>query len=219
MTPAIGADVNPVKHACVAYKSAESEDREWRDGPVHCYSNPILGGHCGTSKTLQGHMKGLLLAQTMLSRQATKKRQAQQRCFRESRGKQKRVYTSYLEGDEMEGGQRVRLVSRPMQQNIFWDESEGWILDVRELLQPSPQLTDPNVGDTSDKPLMENGIPSDVEDQKSRGLGKECCHKNCLNSRRSRTDLDSGLTETVQRPCNANVKLPWHTEKRVWTLL
>ncbi|XP_016099374.1 uncharacterized protein [Sinocyclocheilus grahami] len=137
-------------------------------------------------------MKGPLLAQTMLSRQATKKQQAQQRCFRESRGKQKRVYTSYLEGDEMEGGQRVRLVSRPMQQNIFWDESEGRILDVREMLQPSPQLTDPNVGDTSDKPLMENGIPSDVENQKSRGLGKECCHKNCLNSRRSRTDLDSG---------------------------
>ncbi len=64
-----------------------------------------------------------------------------------------------VEGDEMEGGQRVRLVSRPMQQNIFWDESEGQILDVRELLQPSPQVTDPNVGDTmSDKPLMENGI-------------------------------------------------------------
>ncbi|RXN11334.1 hypothetical protein ROHU_030060 [Labeo rohita] len=116
-----------------------AKDREWRDGPVHCYSTPSLGGHCGTSKTLQGHMKGLLLAQTMLSRQATKKRQAQQRCFRESRRKQKRVYTSCPEGDEREGRQRVRLVSRPMQQNIFWDESEGQILDIRELLQPSPR--------------------------------------------------------------------------------
>ncbi|KAK2878582.1 hypothetical protein Q8A67_019373 [Cirrhinus molitorella] len=74
-------------------------------------------------------MKGLLLAQTMFSRQATKKRQAQQRCFRESRGKQKRVYTSYLGGDETEGRQRVWLVSRPVQQNIFWDESEGEILE------------------------------------------------------------------------------------------
>ncbi|KTF71065.1 hypothetical protein cypCar_00043833 [Cyprinus carpio] len=114
-------------------------------------------------------MKGLLLAQTMLSRQATKKWQAQQRCFRESRGKQKRVYTTYLEGDVMEGRQRVRLVSRPMQQNIFWDESEGRLLDVRELLQPSPQLTDQNMGDTmSDKPLIENGIPPEVKDQKCR---------------------------------------------------
>lgn len=42
-------------------------------------------------------MKGVLLAQTMLSRQATKKRQAQQRCFRERRGKSMRGYTSYGE--------------------------------------------------------------------------------------------------------------------------
>lgn len=59
----------------------------------------------------------------------------------------------------MEGGQKVCLVSRPMQQNIFWNLSEGQILDVRELLQPSPQVTDPNMGDTmSDKSLMENVI-------------------------------------------------------------
>ncbi|XP_067223344.1 uncharacterized protein [Chanodichthys erythropterus] len=127
MTLVTGADVNPVKHAHMAYKAAESEDTEWRDGPVHCYSTPSLEGHCGTSNTLQGHMKGLLLAQTMLSRQATKKWQAQQKCFRERRGKSKRVYTSYVEGDEMERNQRVRLVSRPMQQNVFWDEFEGQI--------------------------------------------------------------------------------------------
>lgn len=112
----------------------------------------------------------------------------------------------------MEGRQRVRLVSRPMQQNIFWDESEGRLLDVRELLQPSPQLTDQNMGDTmSDKPLIENGIPPEVKDQKCRGLGKECCHKNSLNSPRSRTNLDKGVTGTLQRNCNANMLL-WHSE-------
>lgn len=68
-----------------------------------------------------------------------------------------------VEGDEMERNQRVRLVSRPMQQNVFWDEFEGQILDVRELLQPSPQLTDPNVGDMmSHKPLMANEIPPKI---------------------------------------------------------
>ncbi|XP_077094557.1 uncharacterized protein LOC143746551 isoform X3 [Siphateles boraxobius] len=187
---ATGAEVNPAKHARMACKTEESEDTEWRDGPVHCYSTPSLGGHCGTSNTLQqGHMKGVLLAQTMLCRQATKKRQAQQRCFRERRGKSNRGYTSYVEGEEMERSQRVRIVSRLMQQNVFWDEFEGRILDVRELLQPSPQLTDPNLGDMSDKPLMANGIRPEVEDQKCEGLGKESHHKN-PHSPKSITNLD-----------------------------
>ncbi|XP_056101647.1 uncharacterized protein LOC130080314 isoform X2 [Rhinichthys klamathensis goyatoka] len=206
MALATGADVNPAKHARMACKTEEFEDTGWRDGPVHCYSTPSLGGRCGTSNTLQGHMKGVLPAQTMLSRQATKKRQAQQRCFRERWGKSKRGYASYVEGEEMERSQRVQLVSRSMQQNVFWDEFEGRILDVRELLQPSPQLTDPNVGDMSGKPLA-NGIRPEVEDQKCEGLRKESHHKDPY-SPKSITNLDPQLIETVQRFCNTNMKLP-----------
>ncbi|XP_067310597.1 uncharacterized protein [Pseudorasbora parva] len=200
MALAPGADVNPAKHALTAYKTTESEDKEWSDGPVHCYSTPSLGEDCGTSNTLQGHTKGLLLAQTMLHHQATKKRQAQQRCFRERQGKSKRMRTSSVEGEEKERSQRVRLVSRPMQQNIFCDEFEGQILNVRELLQPSPQLPDPNVGDTmSDKPLMANGILTEVEDQIFEGLGKKSHHEDFLHSPKSRANLDPELIETVQR--------------------
>nr|XP_055029201.1 uncharacterized protein LOC129418282 [Misgurnus anguillicaudatus] len=197
MASAIGFEVNPVKHTCMA----ESEVTEWKDGPVHRYSTPNQRGHCGTNNTVQGHTKGLLLAQTMLSHQATKKRHAQQRCFREKRGRQKRVYTSEVEGNDMEGRQRVRLVSRPTQRNIFWDESEGQILDVRELLQPSPQLIDPNSGDLiKDKPQTDLGFVPEVEDWNFRGpVMKSYRNFQCS------THLDRGLTETGQRSCD----LPW----------
>lgn len=42
--------------------------------------------------------------------------------------------------------ERIRLVSRPTQRDIFWDETKGQNLDLRELLQPSPPLTDPDSG-------------------------------------------------------------------------
>jgi len=50
---------------------------------------------------------------------------------------------------------------------------DGFWTDVKELLLPSPQLTDPNVGDMSDKPLLANGIRPEVEDHKCESLGKE----------------------------------------------
>lgn len=105
-----------------------------------------------------------------------------------------------VEGDEMERSQRVRLVSRPMQQNIFWDEFEGQILDVRELLQPSPQMTHPKMGDMmSNKPLMENGILPKVKDQKFEGRVKERHHKDSQHSLKSRTNLDPELSGSMQR--------------------
>lgn len=103
----------------------------------------------------------------------------------------------------MERSQRVRLVSRPMQQNVFWDEFEGQTLDVRELLQPSPQLTDPKVEDMmSHKQLMANGILPEVEDQTFEGLGKENHHKDSPNSPKSRTNLDPELTGTMHKFCD-----------------
>lgn len=40
--------------------------------------------------------------------------------------------------------EKIRLVSRPTQRDIFWDEMTGQNLDPRELLQSSPHLTDPD---------------------------------------------------------------------------
>ncbi|KAI7804753.1 hypothetical protein IRJ41_017195, partial [Triplophysa rosa] len=167
-----------------------AKDTEWRDGPVHHYSTPSQGEHCGTNNTVQGHMKGLLLAQTMLSRQATKKRQAQQKCFRERRGRQKRVYTSEtVEGNEMEDRQRVRLVSRPTERNIFWDESEGQILDVRDLLQPSPELIDPEYENGMKiKPQTDRGFESEVEDWNFEGPVMKSCRKSLC-----KTHINRGL--------------------------
>lgn len=101
----------------------------------------------------------------------------------------------------MEGRQRVRLVSRPTQRNIFWDDSEGQILDVRDLLQPSPELTDPDSEDViKTKPQTDSRFESDVEDWTFEGPVMKSCRKSLCS-----THLDRGLTETVQRSCD----LPW----------
>lgn len=42
--------------------------------------------------------------------------------------------------------ERFQLVSRPTQRDIFWDETKGQNLDLRELLQPTPPPTDPDSG-------------------------------------------------------------------------
>lgn len=69
-----------------------------------------------------------------------------------------------MEENEREG-QKVRLVTRPRAQNIFWDEFEGQILDPRELMQPSPQLAGTNIECTMhDKPLKENVTLPEAED-------------------------------------------------------
>lgn len=56
--------------------------------------------------------------------------------------------------------ERIRLVSRPTQRDIFWDETKGQNLDLRELLQPSPPLTDPDSGmeEMTRRPKSEVGL-------------------------------------------------------------
>lgn len=101
----------------------------------------------------------------------------------------------------MEDRQRVRLVSRPTERNIFWDESEGQILDVRDLLQPSPELIDPDSENGMKiKPQTDRGFESEFEDWKFEGPVMKSCRKSLC-----KTHLDRGLTETVQRSCD----LPW----------
>lgn len=56
--------------------------------------------------------------------------------------------------------ERIRLVSRPTQRDIFWDETKGQTLDLRVLLQPSPPLTDPDGGmkEMTRQPQSEVGL-------------------------------------------------------------
>ncbi|KAA0711431.1 hypothetical protein E1301_Tti006278 [Triplophysa tibetana] len=106
-----------------------------------------------------------------------------------------------VEGNEMEDRQRVRLVSRPTERNIFWDESEGQILDVRDLLQPSPELIDPDSENGMKiKPQTDRGFESEVEEWKFEGPVVKSCRKSLC-----KTHLERGLTESVQRSCD----LPW----------
>ncbi|TSQ46665.1 hypothetical protein Baya_11375 [Bagarius yarrelli] len=93
----------------------------------------------GVSKTYNDHASmrkkgGFLQAQTSLIGEATKKRRSHQRRLED----QRKLYTSTIGNSQMK---EIRLVSRPTQRDIFWDETEEQNLDFRELLQPSPPLT------------------------------------------------------------------------------
>ncbi|XP_035388964.1 uncharacterized protein LOC113587039 isoform X2 [Electrophorus electricus] len=125
----------------------------WRDGLVHQYSTPNQRGRCCAGSSQQRNTEGFLPAQTVLNYNTTKKHRAQQRHFREKRREQQRVYTSSIRGTNDEEIQSFRLVSRPTQRDIFWDETKGQCLDLRELLQPTPPPTDPHLTDEMKRPL------------------------------------------------------------------
>ncbi|KAL0969092.1 hypothetical protein UPYG_G00222530 [Umbra pygmaea] len=107
----------------------------WRGGGVlHC-SSPSLGAREGTGHMSQG---GLLEAQMALSQQAQRRRKTHQRQARDQRTSKATTYTD--DGRPSKGVQRLHVLNRPTQRNIFWDEMTGETLDLREILQPSPVL-------------------------------------------------------------------------------
>lgn len=58
----------------------------------------------------------------------------------------------------------IRLVSRPTQRDIFWDDTTGQNLDFRELLRASSPLTDPDSGteEMTRQPKSEVGLKDDL---------------------------------------------------------
>ncbi|GLD62421.1 uncharacterized protein AKAME5_001414600 [Lates japonicus] len=109
--------------------------RDCRDGDVHQFSTTGQTGHSGTSRMIQG---GFLEAQTALTQQAHRHRRAHLRQAREQR-RHKVVYTVNVGGPNTEGVQRLKLVRRPTERDIFWDESTGERLDPSCLLEPESQ--------------------------------------------------------------------------------
>ncbi|KAF7704382.1 hypothetical protein HF521_021454 [Silurus meridionalis] len=99
----------------------------------------MSGRRCGAGSSLQTNHGKFLQAQTLLIGQATKKRQSRQKHLRE-----RRIFTLNIAGACNGQTERTNLVSRPTQRDIFWDQTTGQNLDLRELLQPSPHLTDPD---------------------------------------------------------------------------
>ncbi|XP_029569325.1 uncharacterized protein LOC115162298 isoform X2 [Salmo trutta] len=122
-----------------------AKDRDWRDGGVLHFSTPSQGAHDGTGRHPQG---GLLEAQMVLSQQAQRRRRAHQRRVHQRRVHQRRVreqrvhertiYLDNVEAPSSKGIQRLHLLNRPTQRDIFWDEMTGESLDLKEILQPSP---------------------------------------------------------------------------------
>ncbi|MCJ8736887.1 hypothetical protein PDJAM_G00017550 [Pangasius djambal] len=175
----------PVEPPAVSKASDEHVSMGWRNGVVSQYSTPRHGRRCGGGSSLQRSQGGFLQAQTLLIGQATKKRQSHQRRLR----KQQRIYTSSIEGAGNVQTERIRLVSRPTQRDIFWDETKGQNLDLRELLQPSPPLTDPH----SRMEEMTTQLKSEV------GLKR--------NSGSFSRDLNENVKKTSER--RTQQTLPW----------
>ncbi|XP_076835381.1 uncharacterized protein LOC143481285 [Brachyhypopomus gauderio] len=96
--------------------------------------------------------RGFLPAQNVLNYHATKKQRALQRHLREKQREQQRIYTSSIGGGGDEEIQRIQLVSRPTQRDIFWDETKGQHLDFRELLRLSKPATKPRVLEGTRRP-------------------------------------------------------------------
>ncbi|KAG7328289.1 hypothetical protein KOW79_008233 [Hemibagrus wyckioides] len=104
--------------------------------PIPCPVEPPAASNTSTNHVPMRNKGGFLPAQTLLIGERTKKRQSHQQHLWE----QQRIYTSTVEGAGNLQIERIRLVSRPTQRDIFWDETKGQNLDFRELLQPSPPL-------------------------------------------------------------------------------
>ncbi|KAM7402996.1 hypothetical protein PAMA_003767 [Pampus argenteus] len=77
---------------------------------------------------------GFLEAQTALAQQAHRYRQAHLRQARQQR-RHKVIYTYDAGGPNKEGIQRLKLVRRPTERDIFWDEITGERLDLGCLLE------------------------------------------------------------------------------------
>ncbi|XP_026185862.1 uncharacterized protein LOC113144157 isoform X2 [Mastacembelus armatus] len=119
-----------IGHTSTASQIAMCKDS--RDGGVHHFSATSRTGHAGTGRMIQG---GFLEAQTALAQQALRYRHLQIRQAKLHR-KHKVIYSINVRGNNTDRIQRVKLVKRPTERDIFWDETTGESLDPSCLLEP-----------------------------------------------------------------------------------
>ncbi|XP_028834113.1 uncharacterized protein LOC114788457 isoform X2 [Denticeps clupeoides] len=143
---------------------------------------------------------GFLEAQAMLSHQAKKKRRGHHQRYRERRGMQRASEIMGHEGQEI---QKLSLVSRPTKRDIFWDETTGKTLDIRELLQPSPVSSGPEWDDyqTQSQPKDRRNVDDFLGNQKQIPNDSG--------------DHETNSTEHKATPWNPKTTLPWMQDWRV----
>ncbi|XP_051252178.1 uncharacterized protein LOC127361525 [Dicentrarchus labrax] len=146
-----------IGHTSTATQIAMGKD--CRDGAVQRFSTAGRTGHSGTSRMIQ---RGFLEAQTSLTQQAHQRRRAHLRQTREQR-RHKVVYAVNVGGANTEGIQRVKLIRRPTERDIFWDETTGESLDPSCLLDQKslPHLCEERQRNQTEKqlPLQKRSDP------------------------------------------------------------
>ncbi|XP_020356770.1 uncharacterized protein LOC109903213 isoform X1 [Oncorhynchus kisutch] len=188
--------------------------RDRRDGGVLHFSTPSQGAHDGTGRHPQVQIEngGLLEAQMVLSQQAQRRRRAHQRRVREQRVHERTIYIDNVEAPSSRGIQRLHLLNRPTQRDIFWDEMTGESLDLQEILQTSPLPLEQGERQQS-QPRPPQCLCRDEElinrDLAWGGLRSPHRKTNTLTDR-VEGETDGGLTMRKTLPS----MLDWKTEKQ-----
>ncbi|KAF1374906.1 hypothetical protein PFLUV_G00233910 [Perca fluviatilis] len=170
--------------------------RDCRDGGVHLFSTIGQTGHSSTGRMIQ---EGFLEAQTALSQQAHRHRRARFRQAREHR-RHKVVYPVNVGETNTEGIQRLKLVRRSTERDIFLDESTGESLDPSCLLDSKslPHLCEARQRNQPDKQLL---CSREDEIQIDRTQGP--------------TNREEITQQTGHRGLSLDQNLVWTTEREI----
>ncbi|XP_070698400.1 uncharacterized protein [Pempheris klunzingeri] len=178
--------------------------RDCRDGVFQRFSTAGQTAHCGTGRMIQG---GSLEAQTALAQQAHRHRRALHQQAREQR-RHKVVYV--VNGPHTERIQRVKLVRRPTERDIFWDETRGESLDPSCLLDPKAlrHLSEEAQCNQLNKRLLgsgENGIELKIQRDQAQGLRhrekrtQQTEHRTGLSSNKNSSTTESESVRVEDR--------------------
>ncbi|KAK2843379.1 hypothetical protein Q7C36_011594 [Tachysurus vachellii] len=130
-SPPDSQDLYPKPVQSIIKSHPPQRAKAWK--PITCPMELSAASKSSNEHVSMRNKGGFLQAQTLLIGERTKKRQQHIR-------EQQRIYTSTVGGAGNSQIEKIRVVSRPTQRDIFWDETKGQNLDFRELLQPSPPL-------------------------------------------------------------------------------
>ncbi|XP_041710218.1 uncharacterized protein LOC121544356 [Coregonus clupeaformis] len=204
----------------VASSLPQSQSNIWGPSIIHSHPprrlqtlQPLAPLSTGL-KVTANHMAmgGLLEAQMVLSQQAQRRRRAHQRRVREQWVHERTIYTDNVGGPSSKGIQRLHLLNRPTQKDIFWDEMTGESLDLKEILQPSPLPLEQGESQQS-QPGPPQCLCRDEElinrDLAWGGLRSPHWKTNTLTDRVA-GETDGGLTMRKTLPW----MLDWKTEKQ-----
>ncbi|KAK2826102.1 hypothetical protein Q5P01_020316 [Channa striata] len=131
------------------------------NGGVSQFSTIVQPGHVGSGRMIQG---AYLEAQTALTQQAHRERQAHLRQAREL-GRHKVVHK--VNGQNTNGIQRQKPVRRCTERDIFWDETAGKTTDPSCFLEPKSLLLlcEVKQNNRPNSKLLHKTVDTDQHDQ------------------------------------------------------